>query len=85
MAKGFMEKRTDPKWIGNICCSVLWILSLICALLGIIADATTGTLGLTAVPWLLLAIVFHLARLPMAGMSCWIDVYCRAREAKKKE
>ena len=90
MAKGFMEKRVDPKWVADmasgsgIAGSVLWILGFIFAILGIIADAMNATLGLTAMSWFLLAIVFHLA-----GLSYWLawamGVYFKAIEAKRKE
>ena len=89
MAKGFMEKRVDPKYIANMASvqanwgATLWILGFIFAILGIIADAT-GTLGLTAMSWFLLAIVFHLA-----GLSFWLGwalaVYFRSAGAEKKE
>ncbi len=83
MAEGFMEKRIDPKWVANMASAsgiwggALWTLGFIFAILGIIADAT-GTFGLTAMSWFMLAIVFHLA-----GLSYWLawalGVYFRAR------
>jgi len=83
MAKGFMEKRIDPKWVADMASTsgiwggALWILGFIFAMLGIIADAP-GTLGLTAMSWFMLAIVFHLA-----SLSYWLawalGVYFRAR------
>ena len=89
MAKGFMEKRVDPKWIADmasgsgIAGGTLWILGFIFAILGIIADATNGALGLTAMSWFMLAIVFHLA-----GISYWLawalGVYLVAKAAKKE-
>ncbi len=85
-----MEKRIDPKWIADmagtsgIAGGALWILGFIFAILGIITDATNGGLGLSAMSWFLLAIVFHLA-----GLSYWLSwavgVYFRAIEAKKEE
>ena len=88
MAKGFMEKRVDPKYIANMAGAsanwgvTLWILGFIFAILGIIADAT-GTLGLTMMAWFMLAIVFHLA-----GLSYWlgwaVGVYFRGVGAKKE-
>ena len=88
MAKGFMEKRVDPKYIANMANTqanigaALWILGFIFAILGIIADAT-GTLGLTMMAWFMLAIVFHLA-----GLSYWlgwaVGVYFRGAGAKKE-
>ena len=73
MAEGFMEKRNDPKWLAtkaNLQATwgaSLWILGFIFAILGIIADATNGTLGLTMMAWFMLVIVFHLA-----GLSYWL-------------
>jgi len=88
MAEGFMEKRNDPKWLAtkaNLQATwgaSLWILGFIFAILGIIADATNGTLGLTMMAWFMLAIVFHLA-----GLSYWLGwalaVYLRSKEAKE--
>ena len=72
MAQGFMEKRNDPKWLAtkagmqSTMGAALWILGFIFALLGIIADGS-GSLGLTAMSWFMLAIVFHLA-----GLSYWL-------------
>ena len=87
MAKGFMEKRVDPKWLATTAGlqanwgASLWILGFIFAILGIIADVN-GTLGLTATAWFMLAIVFHLA-----GLSYWLGwalaVYLRGKEAKE--
>ena len=89
MAKSFMEKRVDPKYIADTANrhanwgGALWILGFIFAILGIIADAT-GTLGLTMMAWFMLAIVFHLA-----GLSFWLSwalaVYFRSVGAKEKE
>jgi len=86
MGKGFMEKRIDPKWVADMASAsgiaggILWILGFIFAILGIIADAVNGSLGLTAMSWFLLAIVFHLA-----GLSYWLSwavgVYFRAKKA----
>ena len=89
MAKSFMEKRSDPKYLAGTANlqanwgASLWILGFIFAILGIIADAT-GTLGLTMMAWFMLAIVFHLA-----GLSYWLgwalSVYLRSKGAEKKE
>ena len=89
MAKSFMEKRVDPKYIADTANmaanwgAALWILGFIFAILGITADAT-GTLGLTMMAWFMLAIVFHLA-----GLSVWLGwalaVYFRSVGAKEKE
>ena len=88
MAKSFMEKRIDPKYVAGMAGAsanwgaALWILGFIFAILGIIADAT-GTLGLTAMSWFMLAIVFHLA-----GLSYWLGwalaVYLKSARAKKE-
>jgi len=84
-----MEKRVDPKWVVNMTGAsgmwggTLWFLGIIFAILGIIADATNGTLGLTMMAWFMLAIVFHLA-----GLSYWVSwalgVYLRSKETKKE-
>ncbi|MBA7660421.1 hypothetical protein ES703_68423 [subsurface metagenome] len=89
MAEGFMEKRVDPKYIANMASAqanigaALWILGFIFAILGIVADTMNGSLGLTAMSWFLLAIVFHLA-----GLSYWLGwavaVYFRGKGAKKE-
>jgi len=89
MAKSFMEKRNDPKYIAGTANrqanwgECLWILGFIFALLGVIADAT-GALGLTMMAWFMLAIVFHLA-----SLSFWLTwvlaVYFRSVGAKEKE
>jgi len=83
MAKGFMEKLDDPKWLATKVSlqrnwgGSLWFLGFIFAILGIIADVT-GTLGLTMMAWFMLAIVFHLA-----GLSYWIGyalaIYLKAK------
>ena len=87
MAEGFMQKRVDPKWIANMASGsgmaggALWILGFIFAILGIIADLTSGSLGLTAMSWFMLAVVFHLA-----GLSYWLSwalgVYFKGKQAK---
>jgi hypothetical protein len=84
MAQSFMEKRVDPKWVVNMTGAsgmwggTLWFLGFLFALLGIIADAMDGTLGLTMMAWFMLAIVFHLA-----GLSFWVSwalgVYLKAK------
>jgi hypothetical protein len=74
MAQSFFEKRVDPKWVVKMTRSAamwggtLWFLSFLFAILGIVADATNGTLGLTMMAWFMLAIVFQLA-----GLSYWIS------------
>ena len=90
MAQSFMEKRADPKYLANIgnmqanWGASLWILGFVFALLGIIADANNGSLGLTMMAWFMLAIVFHLA-----GLSFWLgwalSVYLRSKKAKEEE
>ena len=89
MAKSFMEKRVDPKYIADMANvqanwgASLWILGFIFAILGVIADVT-GSLGLTMMAWFMLAIVFHLA-----GLSFWLGyavaVYFRSVGAKEKK
>ena len=73
------DVRTSGLW-GHVC----WFLGAIFAILGIIADATNGTLGLTMMAWFMLAIVFHLA-----GLSYWMGyalaIHLKSKEAKKKE
>ena len=63
---------------------VLWILGVIFAVLGVIADATNGTLGLTAGTWLLLAIAAF-----VAGAVCLIEWaiawYLKTTETKGEE
>jgi hypothetical protein len=84
MAKSFMEKRVDPKWIATKANmqantgAALWIVGFIFAILGIVADVN-GTLGLTAMAWFMLAIVFHLA-----GLSYWMG-YALAMYLKSKK
>ena len=85
MAQSFMEKRVDPKYIANTANTkanwgaALWILGFIFAILGIVADAMNGTLGLTMMAWFMLAIVFHLA-----GLSFWMGyglaLYLKAKK-----
>ena len=84
MGNSFMDRRIDPKWVADMtnrsgwAGGTLWILGFILAILGIIADAMSGSLGLTAMSWFLLAIVFHLA-----GLSYWLSwavgIYLRAK------
>ena len=81
----FMEKRVDPKYIADKASmmgnwgAALWILGFVFAILGIIADAV-GTLGLSAMAWFMLAVVFHLA-----GLSYWLSwalaVHLRSRRS----
>ena len=90
MAQSFMEQRVDPKYLADKANmqgnwgAALWILGFIFALLGIIADANNGTLGLTMMAWFMLAIVFHLA-----GLSFWLgwalSVYFRSIRAKEEK
>ena len=44
-----------------------WYLGAISAILGLIAAATKATIGLEATHWLLLAITFFMAGMPMFG------------------
>jgi len=90
MGKGFMEKYCDPKWLADMATVskrrwfVFWILALIFAVLGIIADAMNGTLGLTAMSWFMLTIAFFVASLSFC-LAWAMGVYFRALEAKKAE
>jgi hypothetical protein len=89
MAKSFLEKRIDPRYITDTANRQanwgggLWILGFIFAILGIIADVY-GTIGLSMMAWFMLAIVFHLA-----GLSFWLSwalaVYFRSVGAKGKD
>lgn len=91
MAQGYMEKRVDPKWVADkarlsgIMGGVLWMVAFVFAILGIVADChQSGTLGLTANTWFLLAIVLHMAS--MSYWLCWaLGVYFKAKEAKSGE
>jgi len=65
---------------GGVC----WILALIFAILGIIADATNGGLGLTAMSWFLLAIAAFVASIP-EYIGWAVAVYLDALKAKKEE
>jgi len=73
MAKSFMEKRVDPKWLATkaglqaIWGAALWFLGFIFAILGIIAAAMGTAIGLEPIYWFLLAIVTFLA-----GMPAWL-------------
>ena len=61
---------------------VLWFLAIIFVVLGVIADAINGTLGLAAMSWFLLAIAAFLASIPFfIGMA--ISWYLKMTEAKK--
>ena len=90
MGKGFLEKYCDPKTLADMAAvskrrwGVCWILALIFAVLGIIADAINGTLGLEPISWFLLAIAFFVASLSFC-LAWALGVYFRAIEAKKKE
>ena len=64
--------------------SVFWVLAIIFAILGIVADAMNATLGLEQTSWFLLAIV------AMVTSGIWylswaVALYLRATVAKKKE
>jgi hypothetical protein len=64
-ATGERAQRMTGIWsvLGSIC----WILGLIFAILGIIAEAINSTLGLTPLSWYLLAIALF-----VAGISWYI-------------
>ena len=90
MEKGFLEKYCDPKRLADMAATskrrwgVCWILALIFAVLGIIADAMNGTLGLTAMSWFMLTIAFFVASLSFC-LAWALGVYFRAIEVKKEE
>jgi hypothetical protein len=54
-------------------------LALVCLLLGIIAAAVGGTLGLATTHWLLMAIAFI-----VFALSAWLTAYHAAREGYGK-
>jgi len=63
---------------------VFWVLAIIFAILGIVADAINATLGLEQTSWFLLAIV------AMVTSGIWylswaVALYLRTTDAKKKE
>ena len=61
-----------------------WILGLVFAILGVIADAMNATLGLEPSSWFLLAIAAFVASI--AEYLGWaVAVYVDAKEAKKEE
>ena len=68
------------RWWGASC----WMLGAIFAVLGIVADAVNGTLGLEPISWFLLAIAAF-----TGGISWYIGwavaVYIDALKAKKEE
>ena len=85
-----MERWKDHKWIisgGNrsvVWGGACWTLGAVFAVLGVIADAINGTLGLESASWFLLAIA------AFAGGISWyigwaVAVYLEAKEAKKEE
>ena len=90
MGKGFLEKYCDPKTLADMAAVskrrwfVSWILALIFAILGVIADATNGSLGLEAISWFMLTIAFFVASLSFC-LAWAMGVYFRAIEAKKEE
>ena len=86
-----MEKfATSHKWIvgmatrwamwGGAC----WTLGAIFAVLGVIADAINGTLGLESASWFLLAIAMFVASI--SWYIGWaVAVYLKAKETKKED
>ena len=84
------ERWNNHKWIvsmgkswvmwGGIC----WALGIIFAVLGIIADAVNGTLGLTSMGWFLLTIA-ALVTSAIWYLSWAVAVYVDALKAKKEE
>ena len=85
-----MERWKDHKWIisgggrsvvwGGAC----WILGAVFAVLGVIADAINGTLGLESASWFLLAIAMFVASISWY-LGWAVAVYLQAKEAKKEE
>ena len=84
------ERWKDREWIvgsggrmaiwGGAC----WILGAVFAVLGIIADAANGTLGLESASWFLLSIALFVASL--SWYIGWaVAVYLEAKPAQKKE
>ena len=65
---------------GGIC----WILGAVFAILGIIADAINGTLGLESASWFLLAIAMFVASIP-EYLGWAVGVYVESKGAKKEE
>lgn len=84
------DKWKNHKWLigkGNMWAmwgGSCWILAVVFAILGIIADAINDTLGLEPGSWFLLAIALFVAAI--SEYIGWaIAVYIDAIEAKKKE
>ena len=73
-------KATMWAMLGGVC----WILGVVFAILGIIADAMNGTLGLEPISWFLLAIA-ALVTSAIWYLSWAVAVYLRVTEAKKEE
>lgn len=74
--------RRGDKWSrwGSSC----WALGVIFAILGIIADAINGTLGLEATSWFLLSIALFVAS--VTKYVLWVGAhYLDTIEAKKEE
>ena len=84
------ELWNNHKWIvskgkmwamwGGLC----WTLGVVFAILGIIADATNGTLGLTAMSWLLLSIATFVVS-AIWYISWAVAVHVDAIKSKKQE
>jgi len=73
-------KATMWAMLGGVC----WILGVVFAILGIIADAMNGTLGLESASWLLLAIATFVIS-AIWYLSWAVAMYLRTTEAKKAE
>ncbi len=70
--------------LGGLVSHICWLLGVIFAILGIIADAMNGTLGLDAISWFLLAIgLFAASIAPQIGWA--VSWYLETTEAKKEE
>ena len=66
------------KWHA-IVSRTLYLVGLVCLILGIVAAATGETLGLSATHWLLTAIA-----LIVFALSAWLTAYHAAREGFEK-
>jgi len=84
------ERWNNHEWIvskgkmwamwGGLC----WTLGIVFAVLGIIADCTNGTLGLTAMSWLLLSIAAFVVS-AIWYISWAVAVHVDAIKSKKQE
>ncbi len=73
-------KATMWAMLGGVC----WVLGVVFAILGIIADAINAPIGLEPISWFLLAIATFVVS-AIWYLSWAVAVYLRTIEAKKKE